>query len=148
MKIEYVLKSFGELTTIELYQVLKLRNEIFIVEQKCAYQDIDDKDLKSHHLMCLIDGKLAGYTRIVPSGISYNEASIGRVAIGSSFRGLSLGKQLMEKSINACEELYEKTSIRIGAQLYLLKFYNSLGFQETGESYDEDGIEHMEMVLN
>lgn len=148
MKIEYFVKSFEELTTTELYQILKLRSEIFIVEQNCAYQDIDGKDLKCHHLMCLVAGKLAGYTRIVPKGLSYEDASIGRVVIGSDFRGLGLGKQLMENSIKACKDVFDESKIRISAQLYLLKFYNSLGFKEIGNPYDEDGIQHIEMVLN
>lgn len=148
MKIEYFVKSFEELTTTELYQILKLRSDVFIVEQNCAYQDIDEKDLKCHHLMCLVDGKLAGYTRIVPTNLSYKDASIGRVVIGSKFRGLGMGKQLMENSIKACEDIFKESKIRISAQLYLLKFYNSLGFKETGNPYDEDGIPHIEMVLN
>ncbi|MDR4894593.1 MULTISPECIES: GNAT family N-acetyltransferase [unclassified Chryseobacterium] len=148
MEIEYFVKSFEELTTTELYQILKLRNEIFIVEQNCAYQDIDDKDLKCYSLMCMVDEKLAGYTRIVPKGLSYEDASIGRVVIGSDFRGVGLGKQLIKNSIRACKEVFGESKIRISAQLYLLKFYNSLGFREIGNPYDEDGIPHIEMVLN
>ncbi|PWN72139.1 GNAT family N-acetyltransferase [Chryseobacterium phosphatilyticum] len=148
MKIEFVVKSFEELSAIELYRILKLRNEIFIVEQNCVYQDIDDKDLKCYHLMGLVDGNLAGYTRIVPPGLTYGDASIGRVVIGSEYRGLGLGKQLMEHSVKGCKDILGESTIRISAQLYLLKFYNSLGFKEVGESYDEDGIPHIEMVLN
>ncbi|AZB10858.1 GNAT family N-acetyltransferase [Chryseobacterium sp. G0162] len=148
MKTEFFIKSFEELSTIELYNILKLRSEIFIIEQNCVYQDIDDKDLKCHHLMCLVDGNLAGYTRIVPPGLTYEDASIGRVVIGSDYRGLGLGKQLMENSIKGCQDILKESKIRISAQLYLLKFYNALGFKEVGSPYDEDGIPHIEMVLN
>ncbi|MCS4300982.1 GNAT family N-acetyltransferase [Chryseobacterium sp. BIGb0232] len=148
MKTEFFIKSFEELSTLELYNILKLRSEIFIIEQNCVYQDIDDKDLKCHHLMCLVDGNLAGYTRIVPHGLTYEDASIGRVVIGSDYRGLGLGKQLMENSIKGCQDILKESKIRISAQLYLLKFYNALGFKEVGSSYDEDGIPHIEMVLN
>lgn len=147
-KIEFFIRSFEELSNAELYKILKLRNEIFIVEQNCVYQDIDGKDLQCHHLMCLVDGNLAGYTRIVPRGLTYEDASIGRVVIGSEYRGLGLGKQLMEHSIKGCEDILKETKIRISAQLYLLKFYNALGFKEIGSPYDEDGIPHIEMVLN
>ena len=148
MKIEFFIKSFEELSTIELYRILKLRSEIFIVEQNCVYQDIDDKDLKCHHLMCLVDGNLAGYTRIVPPGFTYEDASIGRVVTGSEYRGLGLGKKLMENSIKGCQDILKESKIRISAQFYLLKFYNALGFKEIGSPYDEDGIPHIEMVLN
>lgn len=148
MKIEFVIKSFDELSTIELYKILKLRSEIFVVEQNCVYQDIDDKDLKCHHLMCFVDGNLAGYTRIVPRGLTYEDVSIGRVVIGSDYRGLGLGKQLMEHSIQGCKAILKESTIRISAQLYLLKFYNALGFKEVGNPYDEDGIPHIEMVLH
>lgn len=148
MKIEFFIKSFEELSTLELYNILKLRSEIFIIEQNCVYQDIDDKDLKCHHLMCVVDGKLAGYTRIVPHGLTYEDASIGRVVIGTAYRGLGLGKQLMEHSIKGCQDILKESKIRISAQLYLLKFYNALGFKEVGTPYDEDGIPHIEMVLN
>ncbi|TYR31748.1 GNAT family N-acetyltransferase [Sphingobacterium phlebotomi] len=146
MRIEYFIKVFDELNTMELYQILKLRNEVFIVEQCCAYQDLDDKDLDSYHLMCFVNDKLAGYTRLLPPNVSYDEASIGRVVIGSDFRGLTLGKKLMENSIASCKELFGSSAIRISAQTYLTKFYNALGFIETGEPYIEDGIPHIEMI--
>ncbi len=146
MRIEFFIKAFTELNTTELYQILKLRSEVFVVEQHCAYQDIDDKDQNSYHLMCFVNDHLAGYTRLLPPGVSYDEASIGRVVIGPDFRRLTLGKQLMENSIASCEELFGSSTIRIGAQTYLKKFYNALGFIETGEPYDEDGIPHIEMV--
>ena len=142
MSIKYFTKSFQELSVDELYSILQLRSEVFVVEQNCVYQDIDGKDLKGYHLMCYADGRLAGYTRLLPAGISYREVSIGRVVIGAQYRGLKLGKQLMEQSIIACGELFEYPAIRISAQAHLSGFYNTLGFEEVGEPYDEDGIPH------
>lgn len=142
----YIIKTFNELTNSELYQILQLRSEVFVVEQNCVFQDIDNKDQESYHLLCLINGILAGYTRLLPAGLSYNEISIGRVVTAPAFRGIGLGKELMQKSIEACEKIFEKTTIRIGAQRHLSKFYNSIGFIESGKPYDEDGILHIEMV--
>lgn len=146
MKIEYFLKSFDDLSSLELYAILALRSAIFVVEQQCVYQDIDGKDLKSEHLLCFVEGKLAGYTRLLPAGLSYEEVSIGRVVIDPAFRSFGLGKNLMQNAIVACEKLYETTAIRIGAQYYLKGFYASLGFVAQGEPYDEDGIQHVEML--
>jgi len=146
MKIKYSIKAFTALNTTELYQILKLRSEVFVVEQHCVYQDIDDKDQDSYHLMCFVNDNLAGYTRLLPPGVSYDEPSIGRVIIRSNFRGLTLGKRLMANSIVSCKELFGSSVIRIGAQMYLKKFYNALGFVETGLPYDEDGILHIEMI--
>ena len=145
MKITHQIKAFNELSTSELYEILKLRSEVFVLEQQCLYQDIDDKDQASHHLLCYIRGKLAGYTRLLPPGTSYTEASIGRVLIAPEFRGMRLGWQLMEKSILSIQSLFGTSEIRIGAQVYLKRFYNSLGFIETGAPYNEDGILHIEM---
>lgn len=146
MGTTYLIKIFSELNTKELYQILQLRSEVFVVEQNCIFQDIDNKDQESYHLLCQVDGILAGYTRLLPAGLSYNEISIGRVVTAPAFRGMGLGKELMLKSIEACEKLFEETTIRIGAQRHLSKFYTSLGFIESGEPYDEDGILHIEMV--
>src|SRR5690606_11108916 len=146
MKIKYSIKAFTALNTTELYQILKLRSEVFVVEQHCVYQDIDDKDQDSYHLMCFVSDNLAGYARLLPPGVSYDETSIGRVIIRSNFRGLTLGKRVMANSIVSCKELVESSVIRIGAQMYLKKFYNALGFVETGLPYDEDGILHIEMI--
>ncbi|WP_116788648.1 GNAT family N-acetyltransferase [Flavobacterium psychrotrophum] len=147
MNIEYIVKPFDGLTIKELYKILRLRSEVFVVEQNCPYQDMDNKDLKGYHLMCYADGELAGYTRLLPQGISYQEASIGRVVIAPAYRGLKLGKQLMEESITACTSLFQNPAMRISAQAHLQGFYNSLGFEPVGEPYDEDGIPHIEMLL-
>ncbi len=146
MHRRYIIKSFSDLTTLELYQILRLRSEVFVVEQHCAYLDPDNKDLESHHLMSYVDGHLSGYARLLPPGLSYKESSIGRVIIAPAFRGYGLGKQLVQKSIDACEALFKDSEIRISAQYHLLKFYSTLDFSETGEPYEEDGILHIEMI--
>ena len=148
MNITWYHKHFRNLTTTELYQILQLRNEVFIVEQNCPFQDLDDKDFKCYHLMGFDTDsqKVMAYTRIVPAGVSYEEASIGRVVTSPLARGSGIGKQLMQKSIELLEELYGGISIKIGAQLYLKKYYESFGFEQVEEVYLEDGIEHILMI--
>jgi len=144
--INWILKKFSDLSLHELYAILQLRNEVFAVEQNCVYPDMDNKDQSSFHLMGWRNEKLIAYTRIMPPGLAYPEPSIGRVATSSSARGEGIGKQLMESSIEHIYNLYGVTSIKIGAQLYLKKFYTGLGFLQAGTVYSEDGIEHIEMV--
>jgi ElaA protein len=127
---------------------MQLRMEVFVVEQQCVYQDADNKDPACHHLMCWEGKKLLAYTRLVPPGISYRESSIGRVVSSPSVRGTGIGKILMQKSIGLLKSLYPTHSIKIGAQLYLKKFYESFSFAQTSEPYLEDGIPHIEMLLN
>lgn len=148
MNITWYHKHFKNLSTTELYQILQLRNEVFIVEQNCPFQDLDDKDIKCYHLMGFDTDsqKVMAYTRIVPAGISYDEASIGRVVTAPLARGNGIGKQLMKNSIELLEELYGGISIKIGAQLYLKKYYESFDFQQIEEVYLEDGIEHILMI--
>lgn len=143
----WTLLPFHELSTIELYEILQCRAEVFVVEQNCVYQDVDSKDPQCLHLVGRekTDGPIAAYTRIVPPGISFEEPSIGRVLTTASHRGHSYGKHLMLKSIEVVQHHYPDQGIRIGAQTYLDKFYQSLGFLPVGEKYDEDGIEHIEM---
>jgi len=143
-----MLKAFNELTVHQLYEILKLRSTIFVLEQQCLYQDMDDKDKHCHHLMIFEDNQLAAYTRLVPGGISFSEVSIGRVITNPAYRGKGLGRKLMEQSIEACYDLFGKQPIRIGAQLYLKDFYSSLGFVQQGEMYLEDDIPHIEMLLD
>lgn len=147
MNLTWYHKHFKDLTITELYQILQLRNEVFIVEQNCPFQDLDDKDFKCFHLMGFDTEtqKVLAYTRIVPQGISYQAASIGRVVTSPLARGGGIGKVLMQKSIELLAELYGGVPIRIGAQYYLKKFYESLGFQQVEEIYLEDGIEHILM---
>ncbi|MBI1343858.1 MAG: GNAT family N-acetyltransferase [Terrimonas sp.] len=145
--MEWVLKKFEELLPAELYAILQLRNEVFVVEQNCVFQDADNKDAGSHHLMGWLDGRLIAYTRLLPPGLAYACCpSIGRVVTAASARGTGTGKLLMEQSIAATEKLYGPVAIRIGAQLYLRHFYASLGFEPSGDTYLEDGIPHIEMT--
>lgn len=148
MNITWYHKHFKHLNSVELYQILQLRNEVFIVEQNCPFQDLDGKDFKCYHLMGFDTDsqKVMAYTRIVPAGISYEEASIGRVVTAPLIRGSGVGKQLMQKSLELLEELYGGVSIRIGAQLYLKKYYESFGFEQVEAVYLEDGIEHILML--
>ena len=142
----WTLKKFDELSIHELYAILQLRNEVFIIEQNCIYPDLDNKDQSSWHLMCLNHDKLIAYTRILPPGISYPHPSIGRVVTAATVRKSGLGRELMLRSIDSCEKLFGILPISLGAQLYLKTFYESLGFKIAGEVYLEDGIEHIKMI--
>ncbi|MCC6690671.1 MAG: GNAT family N-acetyltransferase [Bacteroidia bacterium] len=144
-------KHFNQLHASELYEIFRLRAEVFVVEQNCPYQDADNKDLQSWHLTVYNDKKqLIAYSRIMPKGLSYPDyASIGRVVTSALVRKTGVGKMLMEKSIEECRRLFgSNTQIKIGAQTYLLKFYRSFGFIDIGEEYLEDEIPHTKMVLH
>lgn len=148
MRYDYLFKSFDELSTTELYAILKLRNDVFVVEQKCAFQEIDDKDQQCFHAI-IYDGKnIAAYCRVAPAGIIVPDASIGRVITSPGYRGAGLGKSIMEYVINQCKQLFGNSAITISAQVYVLDFYLNLGFHKTGEIYEEDGIPHLDMVLH
>lgn len=147
MSICWDIKKFDELTTTELYRIMQLRLAVFSVEQNCAYQDADGKDLKSTHLSGYNENnELVAYARIVPAGISFKEVSIGRVITSEKARGTGAGKELMKTSMAFIEKEYGKVPIRIGAQCYLIKFYTSFGFAISGDEYLEDNIPHIEMV--
>ena len=148
MQIEWQLKKFEDLTPYEVYAILQLRIEVFIVEQTCVFQDADDKDQPSYHLMGWLNYKLVAYTRLVPPGISYQEPSIGRVVTAPAVRRTGAGKLLMQESIKQVYHLFGKQPIKIGAQLYLKAFYQSFGFNQISIMYLEDGIEHIYMVKN
>jgi len=143
--VNWTIKKFDELTLDELYNILQLRNEVFIVEQDCVYKDLDGKDRSAWHLMAVEDDKLVAYTRILPPGVSYSDPSIGRVVTSSLKRRSGLGRELMKRSIEACERLFGKTSITLSAQVYLQIFYGSFDFIVVGEEYLDDGIPHIEM---
>ena len=146
-KVVWHYKLFDELTAKELYQIIQLRNEVFVIEQDCIYQDADGKDLKCGHLWATINDEVVAYSRIVPKGISYqNEPSIGRVVSRGKHRGLGLGKHLIANSIQVIENRCFTSSIRISAQLYLKKFYESFGFEQVSKEYLEDDIPHIEML--
>jgi ElaA protein len=150
MKLSWTIKKFEALTPFELYNIMWLRNEVFVVEQNCVYQDADFKDQKGWHLMGVDEtGQLMAYVRLLPAGVSYEkEPSIGRVVTNPAARGTGAGRELMHVAIKQCEELFGKLDIKIGAQYYLLKFYTSLGFKQTSDIYLEDEIEHIEMIRN
>lgn len=146
--MNYTLKKYNELSTDELYQILQLRAEVFIVEQQCVYQDLDSKDQDAFHLMLHNqDNLLLAYTRLLPPDISYkNYSSIGRVVSHPDFRSKGLGKSIMQKSILYIENLFPQNHIKISAQSYLIKFYESFSFQTIGDEYLEDNIPHTTMI--
>lgn len=146
MNLSHTIKSFQELSIDELYDLLRLRAEVFIVEQNCPYLDLDDKDQKCDHLLVYDSQRLVGYCRLLPAGVSFDEISIGRVISAPSHRGTGVGKIVMELGIRYCKELFGAGPIRIGAQVYAKPFYEALGFVEEGEEYLEDDIPHVEMV--
>ncbi|EAR02814.1 GNAT family N-acetyltransferase [Maribacter sp. HTCC2170] len=139
-------KKFNELTNSELYGILQLRSEVFVVEQDCVYQDLDGKDQKAVHILGIKDQKVVAYTRIFKPGDYFNEASIGRVVVKENERKYGYGYDIMNASIKAVQDNFNKTTIHLSAQTYLKKFYNSLGFKEIGEEYLEDGIPHIGML--
>ncbi|MBM3417036.1 MAG: GNAT family N-acetyltransferase [Bacteroidetes bacterium] len=145
--INWIIKKFDELTVHELYALLQLRNEVFAVEQNCVYPDMDNKDQPAFHLMGWQDGKLLAYTRLLPPGTACAEPSIGRVVTSPAARGSGAGRALMQRSIDVSRRLFGPLPIKIGAQLYLHRFYSSLGFKQTSDVYLEYGIEHIEMLL-
>lgn len=144
--LTWQLKPFNELSPAELYAILKARQEVFIVEQTCPYLDTDGKDEHCMHLTGFIGNEVAAYARIVPPGISYAEPSIGRVLTTHKYRTGGYGRQLMQQAIAETINAYGHVPIRIGAQQYLKKFYESFGFVQQGDVYDEDGIDHIIMV--
>lgn len=148
MELTWTHNAFYKLGPGDIYDILKLRSEVFVVEQNCVYLDADDKDQQAFHLCGYSGAKLIAYARLLPPGVSYEgKSSIGRVVTSPSFRKSGAGKILMQKAIDITLSLFPKTPIKIGAQLYLLDFYSSFGFQSIGEPYLEDGIPHIEMVL-
>lgn len=146
MKLQFKIKRFNELSTTELYQLLQLRSEVFVVEQNCVYQDIDGKDEKALHLLGEVDHKIIAYSRLFNANDYFENASIGRVAIAEKFRAQKWGHDLIQEGIAGIHNAFGKQSITISAQLYLKKFYEINGFQQVSEMYLEDGIPHIEML--
>lgn len=148
MQLNWHHTSFANLTTTQLYELLRLRAEVFVVEQNCVYQDLDDKDQQAVHLLGQTeDGRLAAYTRILNKGVSYPDyASIGRVITAPFARGQGLGRPLMQESVKVLYARFGQQPIKLSAQAHLQKYYGSLGFVGVGEIYDEDGIPHRAMV--
>ena len=144
--LEIKVKTFIELSTMELYDLLQLRSEVFVVEQDCVYQDIDGKDQKALHILGYTNEKLVAYTRVFKPGVYFEEASIGRVVVQENEREYKYGYDIMNASIEAIKNHYNITKIKISAQTYLKRFYNNLNFYEVGEEYLEDGIPHIAMI--
>lgn len=145
MEIQWKIKSFESLSVSELYDILRLRSAIFVVEQNCVYLDLDGKDKLALHLFGEFDGKIVGYSRLFKPGITFENASIGRVIVDANYRDRKWGHDLMWEAIMGIKNHFGESKITIGAQLYLKKFYESHGFIQTSEMYLEDDIPHIEM---
>ena len=146
MTVQWTCRHFDQLTPAELYGILRLRSEVFVVEQRCIFQDADNNDQAAWHLMGMSNDFLVACSRLLPAGITYKEASIGRIITSPSARGLGFGKELMQRSMELLFQIVGPVPIRIGAQLYLKQFYESFGFVQASDMYLEDGIEHIEML--
>ncbi|WP_287495990.1 GNAT family N-acetyltransferase [Pandoraea sp. CB10b_02] len=149
--MEWMCKSFDELGSALLYRILSARNAVFVVEQRCPYQDIDGRDPHSLHLVAQARDEanrlqIAAYLRLLPPGLAYEEASIGRVITTAAYRGTGLGRELLARAVAIAEMQWPETPLRIGAQAHLEAFYGGFGFVKASEPYDEDGILHIEMV--
>lgn len=145
--INWQYKPFNQLSLQELYSILQLRSEVFVVEQQCAYPDLDGKDQQCFHLCGWENNTLVAYARILPPGLSYAEASIGRVVSNPQYRKTGAGRSLMKLAIEKTFNQFGNVDIRIGAQKYLFNFYVTFGFTQCGPEYLEDGIPHVEMCL-
>ncbi|QVY62550.1 GNAT family N-acetyltransferase [Cytobacillus gottheilii] len=141
------LKAFDELTNIELYNILKERTLVFVVEQNCPYLEVDGKDPYSYHFFKEDNGEIIAYSRILPAGVSYQEASIGRVFVKKEYRGQGIAEELLKNSLDFIQNELKETNVKIQAQDYLRKFYNSFGFKTISETYLEDNIPHVDMLL-
>ncbi len=144
--IQWRCQNFDDLSTSDLFTILKLRQDVFVVEQACAYPDIDDVDLKAMHLSAWSQDSLIAYARLMAPGLTYAEASIGRVLVAREARGKHLAQQLMQRALSTLAELYPEAPIKLGAQEYLLSFYTRLGFSAVSDVYLEDGIPHLDML--
>ena len=146
MAIQWKIKSFDDLTVHELYDLLRLRSEIFVVEQNCVYLDLDGKDKVALHLFGEFESKIVAHARLFKAGITFENASIGRVTVDANYRDRKWGHDLMCEAIAGIKYHFGESQITIGAQLYLKKFYESHGFIQTSEMYLEDDIPHIEMI--
>jgi len=146
MNYQWHTTAFSQLSLAELYAVLRLRQEVFVVEQNCIYQDLDGLDQQAIHMRCRQGGQLVAYQRCLPPGLNYPESSLGRILVCASARGLQLGQELVQRGIHHNLHNWPQVGIRINAQAYLQNFYSGLGFVASGEAYDEDGILHRQML--
>ena len=147
MPIEWKIKTFEQLSTPEVYQILRLRAEVFVVEQNCVYQDIDNKDQKALHLFGEFEGEIIAYSRLFQPGDYFEFSSIGRVVVAEKYRDKNFGHELINQSILEIKNHFNEQNITISAQLYLKKFYETHGFIATSETYLEDDIPHIEMKI-
>ena len=146
--LDISIKTFKQLSLEELYYLLQLRSQVFVVEQDCVYQDVDGKDQKAIHIIGKKGDKIVGYTRVFKPGDYFKEASIGRVVVSENERHLKYGNELMKASIKTIETYFHVNIIKLSAQKYLENFYSNLGFKTIGDPYLEDGIPHISMVKN
>ena len=148
--IEWYCKPFSELSNDQLYEIIKLRIDIFVVEQTCPYTELDDKDRdkQTHHLMAYEGGILLAYARLLPPGLGYSNSSIGRFAVPLVRRKQGIGRQLMQQCLSNIAKLWPQTAISISAQQHLHNFYKGFGFKKESGVYDEDGIPHIDMLLD
>lgn len=141
--------TFSELSTTQLYQLLKLRVDVFVVEQNCPYPELDNKDHQTdvYHLLGYQDNELVACARLLAPGINYSQVSIGRIATLQTHRKHGIGKQLLNTALQQCEQHWPQQDIQIGAQVYLIRFYETLGFKRHSQDYLEDDIPHLDMLL-
>ncbi|MFX3674924.1 MAG: GNAT family N-acetyltransferase [Paenisporosarcina sp.] len=140
------INTFNELTVQQLYTYLQLRVNVFIVEQKCPYPELDGYDINAFHLAYFENEKLLAYARILPQGVKYNRISIGRVIVDEEVRGKGLAKEVMKESLSFIQKKWPLQEVQLQAQSHLQSFYGSFGFESISEEYDEDGIPHVDMV--
>jgi len=146
MELSFTWSRMDALTSLDMYEIMHARAAVFVVEQNCPYQDADGVDLQSWHLRVQSGGELAAYARVVDPGVNYAQPSIGRVLTLQKFRSLTIGRALVAEAIRFSEATFPGQDIKIGAQAYLQRFYESLGFLAVSDLYDEDGIPHLEMI--
>ena len=147
MSLRYEIKRMDDMSVGELYGMLQLRAQVFVVEQNAAYLDLDGKkDFESSHILCFDDCRVVGTLRIIPPGVYYDEVSIGRVCNTKGYRGRGIGKQMLQLALDYISKNYPIQDIRLSGQTYLTKFYNEFGFVREGEEYLEDGLPHYQMV--
>ncbi|MDT9025591.1 GNAT family N-acetyltransferase [Rossellomorea yichunensis] len=145
--MNWKLKSFDELSTHELYGILLVRTQVFVVEQECPYLEVDGKDLHAYHLYKEENGEVVAYTRLLPAGVSYKEASIGRVLVKEDYRGKGLASELVKRGLDFIHDELGERTVKIQAQEYLREFYGAFGFRAITETYLDDGIPHIDMIL-
>lgn len=152
MTVKYTIKGFDELSGVDIYHILRARSQVFVIEQQCLYQDIDELDFDCLHLVAHMDQTLIGYCRIIPPAVGGNGTNpnprIGRVLVLPDNRHQGVAREIMTRAIKYCHSKYGKKPIQIAAQTYLINFYQSLGFEPLGQPYEEDGLDHIDMVLN